>query len=314
MPSSKSPEYSANVVFQGEASVKAIVLIYVVGFGLVFGICAGLGLGSGYYGLVFLGALVISSILVMLSYKKLKARAQRVAVVSFTPPVLFVPDQEPLDLTSAHDLRVLECEGRLFLHIRTPLFVDIGLGGLSRTEAEEAFGAPYFIEPDAHVGPANLTLDPDHIEFSRALIAEAGRNRMANQSFAIWKSYPWDQPYDPRPLSPEATPDTLSEQLAWPDPEIGVSASYIFFREEEQWRILPLGGGLEVSLETEASTLSFQNRTAVTYVYVLLRSPETQARICMKESGSIHPGEINTAARRAFVAFVNSRTRHGLES
>ncbi len=96
------------------------------------------------------------------------------------------------------------------------------------------------------------------------------------------------------------------------DKEIGVSASYIFFREEERWRILPLCGGLEVSLKTESSLLNLQGGTPVKYVYVLLRSPQTQAQICMEDSGSIHEGEISTATRRAFVAFVNSRTRHGL--
>ncbi len=309
MPLSRSTEYSAEVLFQGEASLKAMGLICLVGFGLIFGLCAWLGVPTSYFGLVFLGALGVNSVLLMISYKKLKARAKRVTLVSFTPPVLSVPDQEPLDLTSAHDLCVLEGEGRLVLSIQSPLFVDIGLEGLSRREAEEAFEAPWFIESDSHVGSINLSLAPDKIEFSRALMAEAGRNRVVNQSFTTWSSYPWDQPCAPKPISADATPDSLSEQLVWPDKEIGVSASYLFFREEERWRILPLGGGLEVSLKTESSLLNLQGGTPVKYVYVLLRSPQTQAQICMEDSGSIHEGEISTATRRAFVAFVNSRNR-----
>ena len=302
-------DYAAEVSFQGAISLRDVGLIYLAGFSLIIGICAWQAVPMSHYGLVFLSALAFSSVLLMALYNKLKTRSRRMAVVSFRSPVLFIPDQEPFDLSRAHSLSIVETQGNLAVRVHSPVLATIALEGISRREAEESFDAPWFIESRAHPPMLTLALELEHIDFSRALLAVSGRSRMNNLSFAVWNSYPWDEPYDPRPLPPDATPDSLQEQAVWPDRKIGVSASYLFFQEDQGWRILPLGGGLEISLETDSSVMRRQGGVPVKYVYVQLRSAQVQARICMEDSGSVHEGASEADSRRAFLAFVNSRTR-----
>ena len=308
----KSPtsnaHFSAEVLFQAEVSYRAVGWLFVGGFALVFGLCAWLGVPTSHYGLVFLGGLGFSSVVVMLSLEQLKKRARRKAVVSFQSPVLTLPDHGAVDLTRQHEVGVQAFEGSLYLSISQPVLLTVALEGLSRTEAEAVFDAPWFIETVTYTPVAGLRLNANHLDFSHALLAEFGRNRMQNQAFKTWHAYPWEQPCEPKPLAQDATPESLSESLHWPDSAIGVSASYLFFQAEDGWRILPLGGGLKVSLEIDSSIMRVQGGVPVKYVYVVINSPEVQTRIRMEDSGSTQLGAESTDVRRAFVAFVNSRT------
>ena len=153
-----------------------------------------------------------------------------------------------------------------------------------------------------------MTLTQEQSDFCQRLLEEAGRNKTLNAAFAKWNAYPWDAPCVPGLIAPGTTPEELGEELLWPDRSIGVSASYLFYQEVDAWRILPLGDRLAVSLEEGHKGLTTQSGTLMTFVYVQIRAPGFQARVCMDDSGAVNAGGSMTESRRAFVAFVNSRT------
>ena len=172
MPPTPTSEYAATVEFQGQVSHTAIGLIFVSGVACVFGVSVGLGVPTSHFGLVFLGAIAFSSVLLKVSLKMLRARARRCAVVSFRPPVLHIPDHDPVNLESAHDLRIFEFQEGLFLRMREPIYVCIGLGGGLRRDAEAAFEAPWFIESVAVAPRVDLSLKAEDRGFSLKLIEE----------------------------------------------------------------------------------------------------------------------------------------------
>ena len=300
---------SATVVYQHSIGWKTVGGIFGLCLAAAYGVALGLGVPASYYGLVGLGGLVLSVVVLLVFYKALNARARQETEVSFRGAVLTIAGEPPIDLRCAHTLTIREHQGVLHLGVmNASVLTSIRLEGVTRDQAAAAFDAPWFIEAVDCAPASKMTLTEAHGALCLRLIEEAGRCKAHNAAFAVWNAYPWSAPCAPAPCEPGTTPEALGEALVWVDGALGVSASYLFYREADAWRILPLGNGLTVTLEEGPRGLHFQSGTLMTYVFAQICASGVQARVCMEDSGAVNGGGSMSDSRRAFVSFVNSRT------